>query len=206
MHAHLLIGNNEEKIIKTAENISGTPVAKILQYEIQKISNVRELSQLVKLASSQKRVILIKNFDNASIEAMNSFLKLLEEPKGEIVYIITAKHKESLLSTIISRVNIIEIKDDEVVDYEEVYAFINKTLTGKIKIIDSIKKRDEAISFIEKYISGTQQLLRSTKTNDIKKLSDSIKVALKARRAIKNNGNVNLQLSNFVILIDKHSN
>lgn len=50
------------------------------------------------------KAILIENFTNASIEAQNSLLKILEEPPASTLIIIFTENKNAILPTILSRV------------------------------------------------------------------------------------------------------
>lgn len=52
---------------------------------------------------STKKVYIIENADNMTVEAQNSFLKTLEEPPKHVVIIMTCVNSYSLLQTIISR-------------------------------------------------------------------------------------------------------
>ncbi|MEG2814228.1 MAG: DNA polymerase III subunit, partial [Oscillospiraceae bacterium] len=49
------------------------------------------------------KIFIIKNAEEMSISAFNSLLKVLEEPPKSALFILTAKSKDSLPSTIISR-------------------------------------------------------------------------------------------------------
>lgn len=51
----------------------------------------------------RRTVIVLTNVDTMRKEAANAFLKLLEEPSGNILFILTASKPDQLLPTIISR-------------------------------------------------------------------------------------------------------
>ncbi|MFH5832815.1 ATP-binding protein [Halalkalibaculum sp. DA384] len=51
----------------------------------------------------QKTVIILTNIEEMRAEAANAFLKLLEEPSEELVFVLTTENMEHLLPTIISR-------------------------------------------------------------------------------------------------------
>lgn len=48
-----------------------------------------------------KTVVIMTNIEEMKAEAANAFLKLLEEPSEDLVFVITTQHMESLLPTII---------------------------------------------------------------------------------------------------------
>lgn len=51
----------------------------------------------------RRTIIVLTNIDTMRKEAANAFLKLLEEPSGNIMFILTAAQTDQLLPTIISR-------------------------------------------------------------------------------------------------------
>ncbi|MDX1619014.1 MAG: AAA family ATPase, partial [Balneolaceae bacterium] len=51
----------------------------------------------------EKTVIILPDVEEMRAEAGNAFLKLLEEPSTDLVFILTTKYMEGLLPTIISR-------------------------------------------------------------------------------------------------------
>ncbi|MEA1909857.1 MAG: AAA family ATPase [Patescibacteria group bacterium] len=58
---------------------------------------------------SKYRVAVIQNIDSFSPQALNALLKTLEEPPEKAVIIMTAVDKDSLLPTILSRVQILRL-------------------------------------------------------------------------------------------------
>ncbi len=83
-----------------------------------KIEQIRTLQQEVSMAPyiSQRRVCIIDGAELMTTQAANSLLKVLEDPPGEIVFILIAANRQMLLPTIISRCMIISFQtlDDHV--------------------------------------------------------------------------------------------
>jgi DNA polymerase III delta prime subunit len=71
-----------------------------------KISQIRELHSKLSLKaySAQFKSIIIDQAHALNWEAQSSFLKLLEEPKGDTLFILITEYPERLLPTILSRV------------------------------------------------------------------------------------------------------
>jgi len=70
-----------------------------------KIDDVRALVQKTNLTSQGKRrIVLIENLERMPTEAQNSFLKTLEEPAGETIFLLTSTQVKRILPTILSRV------------------------------------------------------------------------------------------------------
>lgn len=70
-----------------------------------KIEQIRRLQAEISRAPylSDKRVVIIDQADKMNEAAANSLLKTLEEPTGQVVFILVAASRDALLDTIISR-------------------------------------------------------------------------------------------------------
>lgn len=72
--------------------------------ETIKIDDVRALIRKTNLTSQGKRrIVLIENIERMPTEAQNSFLKTLEEPAGDTVFIMTSTQVKKITPTIRSR-------------------------------------------------------------------------------------------------------
>lgn len=70
-----------------------------------KIEQMRAVKDLVKYGPHQGKylAVIINEADKLTIEAANSFLKILEEPVANVVFVLTAATPYAILSTIRSR-------------------------------------------------------------------------------------------------------
>lgn len=73
------------------------------------IDAVRNLYQRTRSRQDGRQVIVIDHAEAMGIEAQNAFLKLLEEPREGVTFILTAPSAEALLPTISSRVQTIHV-------------------------------------------------------------------------------------------------
>lgn len=67
--------------------------------QIQKLGSFLSLSSL----SGKKRVVIMEQADTMNSEAQSAFLKLLEEPRGDVLFLLLAEYPGQLFSTILSR-------------------------------------------------------------------------------------------------------
>lgn len=78
------------------------------------IDSIRRLNKLLKLkvpgSREIRRVILIEDAQYLNEEASNALLKMLEEPAAESVFILTATSAQSLLPTISSRAQQLQVR------------------------------------------------------------------------------------------------
>jgi len=200
MHAYLIVGREEEKISKQIDKLVKKLKVKVFEFPLKKIGDVRDLNSFTKLEISQKTAILIKGIDTATAPALNAFLKNLEEPQENLVYILTCVNKHSLLPTIVSRCQVIKTVSSGLpsVAGKLTSNFLKKSISEKLFFASKIRKREEAVNFVEKFILGGHLLLINQKRNHLK-ISKSIRSANTALANLKANGNVQLQLTSFVL-------
>ena len=76
------------------------------------VDDVRGLQRRLALSPYEGpwRIALLENFHNASISAANAMLKTLEEPPDQVVLLLTAVAQEQLLSTVVSRCEVIRLR------------------------------------------------------------------------------------------------
>jgi|GEM_PF-268717 len=74
------------------------------------IDDVLEFTaSLSQKTNSAYKVCLVRNIERMTEEAMNAFLKILEEPPEKTIFLLTTTHQEMLLPTIVSRTRVIEL-------------------------------------------------------------------------------------------------
>ena len=194
MHAYLFINTSPEDISKKVKELNARPI----EFVLNKIEDVRELFKFTKLKLTETTAIVVKNFSKTSEEAQNAFLKSLEEPQANLFYILVADEEEGILATIMSRCEIIYGKkiNQATENGSEYSDFLEKSVGEKLKIISAINKRDEAINFANSLISsGHSRFLKNYE------MSAFLKEAQTLKRNLEANGNVQLQLTNFVVNI-----
>lgn len=76
---------------------------------------VDQIRQLVASASlapiqAQRKVYIIEDADRLGTQAANAFLKTLEEPPADVVFVLLARMRESVLPTIVSRCQVVPFR------------------------------------------------------------------------------------------------
>jgi DNA polymerase III delta prime subunit len=202
MHAYLFVGREEEslnsEIVKKAKKLG----ARILEYSFAKIEEVRNLNKFVSLSITEPTVVVAKHIENASNETLNAFLKNLEEPQENLYYFLTTSSYYKVLPTIVSRCEIVRVKNVNPAQGDnEVVTFIDLPVGKKMIFIDKIKKRDEALAFLENLIDILHQKLIGEE-NNLSYISLFISNAERTYLNIQGNGNVTIQLTNLVVNTD----
>src|SRR5687767_12906493 len=134
MHAFLIVGNSVSELSKKLD-------AKILEFPIAKIEDTRELNKLVRLSFTEKTLIVCRNIHNASTEAINAFLKNLEEPGQNIYFALTTPNISLVLPTIVSRCQVIRAANSiqSTADSQKIELFLKMTKGQRLKYFDKIK-------------------------------------------------------------------
>ena len=116
-HAYLLSGNDEEKkeqlLTKFIALVLGTQKPKIQANVVEinpekdeiTIGQIRRLKKQLSLSAwdAPCKIGIIRNAELMNQEAQSAFLKLLEEPRGNVFLFLTVLHPALLLDTICSR-------------------------------------------------------------------------------------------------------
>lgn len=191
MHAFLITGNSTKYIVHRINKLAQEEKAKQIPFILQKIEDARELKKFVKFSFAEKTAIIIQDIDTATPEAANAFLKNLEEPTKNIIYILTANNLGNVLPTITSRCQIVTVHSTKYIVQSEHMRF-SSAINYKTAL--NIKDRTEAIKFIENLIYIDH------KNNNFKNMENYLNT-IKNLRA---NGNVSLQLTNLVVKMESH--
>lgn len=199
MHAFLIIGSSEKGIADSIEKLAKKLGAKILEFPLQKIEDARYLAKLTSLAIDKPTAYIIRDVHRATTEALNSFLKNLEEPQENLYYILTAASDRAVLPTIVSRCEIIKAKSEKrTADSEDVKEFLEKTIGERLAYCDRIKDRGEAKKLTEAIINFLHSSLLETDKNQAE-IAKNLEISTETLNNLEANGNVNLQLTNMSV-------
>jgi hypothetical protein len=189
MHAYLIVGEEPtEEITKLVKKLD----AKLIEFSVNKIEEVRELNSFTGLSVSSPQAIVIKNIEDSTTEALNALLKNLEEPAENVFYILTCQNLGQILPTIISRCEIIKIANAKTqMLNKETEKFTQLKIGQKLSYLDKIRTREEALVFVKELIYYLHKnLIANTK---------NISIAQKVFANLKANGNINIQLTYLAI-------
>lgn len=118
--------------------------------KIEDARNIIERSHMT--GQSNYKVFLIQSVERMTIEAANSFLKILEEPPKRTLFILTTNNVRALLPTVVSRARIIHFGNVSArylrEKLAEMYPDCDKDLINKVSLF-SLGKTGKAINLIE---------------------------------------------------------
>jgi len=226
----LLVNNNQQIIQEYIDSqISKFAISPFSILEIGKdnsaikIEQIRQLKQKLSLKSfsGTKKATIIWNAENLTVEAQNTCLKILEEPPLDTVILLTTTNENLLLPTIISRCEVIRIKnysprgeagelgirskDKSTTSVEN----IQRMDTGErfalaeqlCKKLDKDEKLEDVRRRVEKWLDDLIEEIHSEiiGASAVEPLPKQIKSTLLAKRQIKQNLNMRLVLENLLI-------
>ncbi|MEK7497958.1 MAG: hypothetical protein AAB656_03495 [Patescibacteria group bacterium] len=201
MHAYLVTGQDSNLIDKRVGELIAKEDAKRLDFPLQKIADLKELRKFASLSVSEKTAVVIDSIDKASIDAQNAFLKSLEEPQEKLIYVLTAKNQDFVVPTIVSRCQIIELRsmnyELSIEQQKRIREFLTMSVGQKLAVTSKITKREEVKIFLQEFISVGYGIMKEKP-----EIAFQLDEALKTLSAINKNGNVQIQLTNFVVSIE----
>ncbi len=202
MHAYLFTGSDIKKVEFKAKEF-GKRFGKVsYDFSIAKIDEVRDLAKFVKFTFENPTCIYLKGLGEATEEALNAFLKNLEEPQENLYYFIIATSEHNLIPTIVSRCQVVKVVGERpLIKDVTLVNFLKKSPGEKLAFVDSIKKREEAIDFLQNLIVTWHNDLVNG-VGDLKKVGSNITLASNTCLSLKRNGNVGLHLTNFAINLE----
>lgn len=132
----------------------------ILKDDIQQLQHFFENTGI---EVSGKRVYIIHNVDNATSEAVNSLLKFLEEPRANILAILTASSVEGVLPTIVSRCQVIHFhKNTPLIDLQQPWQYYVAQCCVKDESVEELLENSDftlALDGMDKFIHSNSHNL-----------------------------------------------
>ncbi len=152
------------------------------------IEQIREIKKNVIYSNIKSQLFVLFDFDKASYEAQNAFLKTLEEHPENIHFLLVAKIHYNLTPTVISRSKVVILDDDTKVSLDP--KFIKKIAEfverPDLKILSDksfqTKEYDSYSSLFDKFINFFRlRIVKDTKAPTI------LKEAINLRMLVENN-------------------
>ncbi len=159
-----------------------------------------------------KRIYIIRDADKMRSETANSMLKFLEEPDNDIIAILMTNNFNNLLSTIISRCQVIRLNNDNVdVNDSEldllVINFIKSVENNGVRTIMKeqellfntvlMKDRDKLLNVFDKMIDMYYDIMKINTGNKLIKFNNYLDILINI--ASKNTNNEILNKINFLV-------
>ncbi len=148
-HAVLLVDSDRETTgISLFEELNNISLAhKFFNHKVLDIESARSIITWALTPYNDEKIALI-SFNTIGVEAQNALLKILEEPKFGVKFILLTSNKANIINTVLSRVLIIENKEDtqnnrlikEVSNFVSTQSELRMKLPFVIDIISRVEK------------------------------------------------------------------
>lgn len=145
-HAVLLIHENREEISNSLWNELQeiSPAHRFFNQTVLDIDTARNIITWANTPYNDEKIALI-SFHTASLPAQNAMLKVIEEPPVGVRFILLTSNKESLIETVLSRVQ--EIKSEgRKTKSDDAEEFLNTNYSSRMKlpfVVSLLSKMDE---------------------------------------------------------------
>lgn len=122
-------------------------------YDSIPVSQVRNASSWARLSpSGRRKVLVIENADRMQDSARNAFLKILEEPPEDVVFVLTTARRGAIMPTILSRVR--------------TYAFTERPAAAEAEVIsrvfqDEAAKGESLASYFYRFLPVPMETIAS---------------------------------------------
>ena len=186
MQSLIIVGKDIEKLKEKAKEICKEN--KISDFDIDilqtgkqiGIGDIRTLQEKIFLKpfKGDKKAVILEAFYGATLDAQNSFLKILEEPPLTTIIIILVTSLDFILPTILSRCNLINLErlmklsKDEMEVYAKILSELEKNNPSQSLVLaqDYGKTKEEALIFLEGLIIALEKNLNLQNAKILKKL------------------------------------
>lgn len=161
------------------------------------IGEARQIKEFLSLRPYQGKgqAVVILAAENLTTEAQNALLKTLEEPLGETTFILGVASEDQLLTTILSRAQVVNLSSSsfttpDVVEKEaaKIEKLINATIEERFQFIEKLEKREELLSSLVVYFRHQLLIVQPPRLD--KKIHQFLKDLVEAERWVKQNVNI----------------
>ncbi len=140
-----------------------------------------ELTRTIKTWLSQKpfnhqnKIVIIYQIDQFNLESQNALLKSLEEPGENNYFILTSNKPSKIISTIISRCQIIKIKNDfSDKNNLKLLVFSSQLKTDLLQSENIGKDKNQVLPYLESQLKIYQKLILKNPTKENSRIIQKI--------------------------------
>jgi hypothetical protein len=198
-HAYIIFGTLAEQDLAKILSVGEPDMFRITESPI-KISHIRSLSRWIQLKphSSPRKMAIIYDMDNMTVEAGNALLKILEEPPPNSILVLQALKKEKILPTILSRCQIMRVLSKTVGNILPSYLAPNQI--SKLSVKDRFNYANQIFQSEElpDILNNWERYFHEELLKNMPKL-DILKHISESRDLLSTNSSVKLLVENLLL-------
>lgn len=122
---------------------SSSPAHRYFNQTVLDIDTARDMISFAQSPYSGEKIALV-SFNTASVPAQNALLKVLEEPRSGVRFILVTANKSHLIDTVLSRVRHVSVASEQ--SEEDARLFLSTPSASRMKlpnILSLLAKTDE---------------------------------------------------------------
>ena len=187
-----IISNPYQSLDKWMESYKESFIEKVSNKKKEGVIYAHQIKELnrklsLKIYEAKNRVVIIWRPEKMNIKAANKFLKILEEPPSRTILLLVSENKLSLLSTVLSRLQIIDVPRYTV---NETMSFFSDNKTSSFLNyckrsngdLGNLYNYNEDLENKESFIENFSSLMRVCFKNNIVEISSWVdRVSAKTR-------------------------
>lgn len=194
MQSIIIISKNKDLADKKIEEICIREDISLFDKNLtvfEKTAGIKEILEIqknifLKPLKSKSKAIIIEAPFGFTPQSQNSLLKILEEPPENTFIIISTSNKNDIIPTVLSRCQIIELKEEASYskeDFQQPLEILKELLTSgvgqRLKLAQDISKsKDEMFLFLEKaIILCREEMIKNPKDNKYLKIIEKMENA-----------------------------
>lgn len=161
--------------------------------ELRKVQN-----QMMISSNSEYKILYLENIERLSVPALNSILKILEEPPRNTLFFLTTSNINNVLDTIISRCRCYELKKEVSFTNDNVWRDLQgfRCEADIITFAEGLKTREEASEWVNNFMAFCRGKYRSDYSMEYSDL------AILSQKALNDiNSNLNFRLVMELLLL-----
>ncbi len=190
----VLVSNDAKKIAAWLKKfIRINSIAERFVFEIRplfkefSIEQIKELNKNLIYNFPEPHLYILYDFDKASFEAQNAFLKTLEEHQETIHFVMIVKNAHKLADTVLSRSRILNLTIMDFVVSQELKSLLEHFLTSRsLKILGEIKLQSQADGNINELFMGMLAFFKLRLAKDLK-TTKVLRKILETKYLVENN-------------------
>lgn len=206
-HSYLICGSNDDVrdiVEKTIFSLQGGKVDDLdnlkclddgSKFGVKELREVQ--NQMMLSTQSNFKTCYIENIERLSIPAINSMLKILEEPPKDVIFFLGCKNKNNVLDTIVSRCRGYEISDNTGFD-QEMFSIAKDQLHNDANVIGyvaEIENKEDGLELLSSLLEYSRQKVLSGS-------GEYADICILTQKAIDDvKANVNMKLTIEVLLL-----
>jgi len=189
---------------KSGIAVQGNPDISVRISEVLKVDDARALSRrsLARPLAGGPNIFILA-FESATKQTQNALLKTLEDPSSDSVFFLVTPNPEGLIPTLLSRVEIIRVEEEEREMNEKADEFMSQRLAARIQMVAGLCDKDSGRGEVGAFLRALERAIEKRNFAGAD-MSRALRCTLEAQMYHNDNGAMTKMLLEYVALSLPH--